>query len=84
MYLTHSLMVIDPYIKYGMPMSKLTEAFKYDLEVKGQQKKNYGPDTKTCQKPYKFDLEVKVLGCIWIMNVRDTLSHGDTPMCQIW
>ena len=39
---------------------------------------------KTCQKPYKFDLEVKVQGRIWIMNVRDTSSHGDTPMCKIW
>ena len=32
-------------------------------------KKYYGPDTKTCQKTYKFDLEVKVQGRIWIMNV---------------
>ena len=47
-------------------------------------KKRYGPDTKRCQKPYKFDLEVKVQGRMWIMNVRDTSSHGDTPMCQIW
>ena len=39
---------------------------------------------ETCQKPYKFDLEVKVKGRIWIMNVRYTSSHGDTPMCQIW
>ena len=42
-----------------------------------ENKKSYGPDTKTCQKPYKFDLEVKVQGPIWIMNVRDTSSHGD-------
>ena len=47
-------------------------------------KKSYGPDTKTCQKPYKFDLKVKVQRRIWIMNVRDTSSHSDTPMCQIW
>ena len=33
---------------------------------------------------YKFDLEVKVEGRILIMNVRDTLSYGDTLMCQIW
>ena len=59
MYTTHPLLVIDPCAKYGRPMSK--------------QKKSYGPDTKTCQKPYKFDLEVR----IWIMNVRDTSSHGD-------
>ena len=37
-------------------------------------KKSYEPDTKTCQKSYK----------IWIMNVRDRSSQGDTPMCQIW
>ena len=42
------------------------------------------PDTKTCQKLYKFDFEVKVQGCIWNMNVGDTSSHGDTPMCKIW
>ena len=23
-------------------------------------------------------------GSIWIINVGDTSSHGDTPMCQIW
>ena len=50
-----------------------------------QTKKNcYVSDTKTCKKPYKFDLKVKIQGPIWTMNVRDTSSHGDTPMCQIW
>ena len=49
-----------------------------------QIKNNYGPDTKTCQKPYKFDLDVKVQGHTWIMDIRDTSSHGDTPMCLIW
>ena len=43
-----------------------------------------GPDTKTCQKPYKFHLEVKVQGRIWIKIVRDTSSRDETPMCQIW
>ena len=42
-----------------------------------QIKKKYGLDI-TCH------LEVKVQGRIWIMNVRDTLSYGDTPICQIW
>ena len=61
---------------YGdTPMCKIWQA-----NVKP--KKSYGPDTKTRQKPYKFYLEVKVQGRIWIMNVRDTTSHGDTPMCQ--
>ena len=34
-------------------------------------------------KLYKFDLEVKDQRHIRIMNVRDTLSHSDTPMSQI-
>ena len=70
MYATHCLMVIHPCAKYGKPMSI--------------QKKSYGPDTKTCQKPYKFEFKVKVQGHIWIMNVLDTSSHGYTSMCQIW
>ena len=68
MYLKHLLMVIHPCAKYGKPMSN--------------KKNSYGPDTKKCQKPYKFDLEVKVQGRIWIMNVRDTSYHGDTLTCQ--
>ena len=51
---------------------------KYDY-VKGQ--KSLVLDTKQCHKPYKFEFEVKVQGHIWIMNVRDTSSHGDKPMC---
>ena len=39
--------------------------------------KSYGPDTKTCQKPNKFECEVKVQVCIWITNVRVTSSYGD-------
>ena len=35
-------------------------------------------------KAYKFDLEVKVQGRIRIMNVPDTSSRGDRPICQIW
>ena len=38
---------------------------------------------KTCQKPYKFDGEVKGQRPIGIMNVHNTSSHDDTPMCQI-
>ena len=34
-----------------------------DLEL-GKKVESYGQDKKTCQKPYKFDLEVKVQGCI--------------------
>ena len=36
---SHHLMVIHPCVKYGKPFLN--------------QKKSYGPDTKTCQKPYK-------------------------------
>ena len=45
--------------------------------------RSYRSDMKAWQKS-KFDLEIKVQGRIWIMNVRDTSSHRDTPMCQIW
>ena len=45
--------------------------------------KNTG-QTRRHVKNYKFDLEVKYQRCIRTMNVRDTLSHCDTPMCQIW
>ena len=59
----------------------LTCQTKYDY-VKGQ--KSLVLNTKQCHKPYKFDLEVKVQGCFRIMNVLDTSSHGDRPICQIW
>ena len=39
------IIMIDPFAKYGEPMSN--------------KKNSCGPDTKTCQKPYKFDLKVK-------------------------
>ena len=65
----HFLLVIDPCAKYRIPMSKQTE-----IQV------GYEHTTKT----YKFYLEVKGQRCIMIMNVRNTSSHGDKPMCQIW
>ena len=66
MYATHPLMVINACAKHGKSMSNIKEC--------------YGPDTKRCQKPCKFDLEVKCQHCIGIMNLRNTSSHGDTPM----
>ena len=48
---------------------------KYGKRI--SKKKVYGLDI-TCH------IEVKVQGRIWIMNVPDTSSYGDTPMCQIW
>ena len=59
----------------------LTCITKY-VDVKGQKRR--GLNTKSCHKPFKFDLEVKGQGHIRIMNVLDTFSHGDRPMCQIW
>ena len=59
----------------------LTCQTKYDY-VKGQ--KSLVLNTKSCHKPYKFDLEVKGQGRIRVMNVLDTSSHGDRPMCQLW
>ena len=38
----------------------------------------------SCHKPYKFDLEVKGQGHMRIMNVLDTSSLSDRPMCQIY
>ena len=54
---------------------------KYDF-VKGQ--KSWGLNTKPCHKLYKIDHEVKGQRRIRIMNVLDTSSHGDRPMCQVW
>ena len=50
----------------------------YDY-VNGQ--KSYGPNTKPCNKPDEFDLEVKDQRHIRIMNERDTSSRSDKPMC---
>ena len=65
MYTTLRLMVKHPCAKYGKPMSN--------------HKNMMGRTRKHVKKLYKFYLEVKVQGPIWIINVRDTSSHGDTP-----
>ena len=59
----------------------LTCQTKYDY-VKGE--KSWGLNTKPCHKPYKLNLQVKGQCRIRIMNVLNTSSHGDRPMCQIW
>ena len=71
MYLTHPLMVINLSAKFDKPISKLTEVTGHEVH-------------EDMTKAFKVDLGVKGQGRIWIMNVRDTSSHGDTPMCQIW
>ena len=41
--------------------------------------------TRRRLKPFKFKSWKDKSQCrIGIMNVPDILSHGDTPMCQIW
>ena len=66
----HRLMMIDPCAKHDMPIFKANG--------------NYGSDTKPCEKTYKFDLAGKGKDHIGFMNIRDTLSPGNTPMCQVW
>ena len=36
------------------------------------------------KNPFKCDLEIKDNCHTEFMNVHDTSSHGDTPMCQTW
>ena len=40
--------------------------------------------TQSCVKNYKSDLVVKGQCCVVIMNIRDTSSHGNRHMSQIW
>ena len=70
MYTTHRTMVIQSRPKQSMTMSK--------------DKKAEALNTKPCHKPYQFGLEVKGQCRTRIMDVLDTFSHGDRPMCQIW
>ena len=35
-------------------------------------------------KTYIFDLEVKGQGHTKVINMHDTSSHSDTPICYIW
>ena len=69
MYATHRTMVIHSHAKHIMTMSK--------------NKKSCDRNTESYHKPYKFDFEVKDQR-IRIMNVRNTSSRGDRPICQIW
>ena len=69
MYVTHYPMVKHSCARYGITVNR---------------QKSCGPNTKPCQKLYKFDLEFKGQHHIRIMNKRNTFSHGDKPMCYIW
>ena len=94
MYATHRLMVRHPNAKYGKPMSNQPPLHGWNIADTAlnsiqsinpnKPKKSYGPGTKTCPKPYKFDLKVKVQERILIMNVCNASSHDDTPMCRMW
>ena len=59
--------MIHTCVKYGMTMSE---------------DKRLWSEHEAMSKTY-FDLDVIGQGRIGIMNVRDTLSYGDTPMRQI-
>ena len=63
-------MVIDPCAKYGMPVSN--------------QKLVMGQTRKHMSKTPIIDLVVKGQCRFGIINVRDTSSHSDTPMYQVW
>ena len=71
MYVTHSNMVIHSCAKHSMT-------------TVSKRKKSCGLNTKSCHKSYKFDLEVKGQLHIKIMNVFETSSNGDIPMCHMW
>ena len=43
-----------------------------------EEENSCGSHTKPCQKPYKFDFEVKGKRSIRNMNVLDTFSHRQT------
>ena len=71
MYMSDLLIVIDPCAKYGKPM------FNQKLVMGRTQKHVKNPINLT------FTSKLKVVSACWIMNVRDTSSYGDTPMCHI-
>ena len=52
---------------------------KYSKPISKQKKKSFGR-TRRHVKPYEFDLEFKGQHRTGIMNVRNILTHGDTPM----
>ena len=70
-------MIVSNTSYYGDTLTCLTY---YDY-VKKQ--KSCDRNTESYHKPYKFDFEVKDQR-IRIMNVRNTSSRGDRPICQIW
>ena len=84
MYKTRPLIVIEPCANYGIPMSKQTGVTGRIQKHHQKKKKIDGSDMETRQKPFKFDPGVKSQRLIGIINLRDILSYGDTPMCQIW
>ena len=63
---TTCLMVIHPYTKISMPISK---------------SKDILPDSNSWGE-LNFDIEVKRQCHTEFMNLRDTTYHGDTPTCQ--
>ena len=97
MYATHPFIVIDLCAKYGMPLSKQTKlrvghkTCQKPINLTLRSKANvvlgsWIKATHHLMVIHKYgepmSKQKKVMGRI--MNVRNTSSHGDTPMCQIW
>ena len=99
LYTRHHTMVIYLSAKHNMTMSKDKKAvvqtqshvinpihltLRLKDVVSGSRMLAIHPLMKTCQIPFKIDLEIKGQRHIGIMNVCHTLSNCDTPMCHIW
>ena len=56
------------------------ETPKYSKPFQSKKKNQFRAGHEDLSKPYEFDLEFKGQHRIGIMNVRNILSHGDTPM----
>ena len=70
MYPTHRFMVIHSRAKHSITMSK--------------DKKAVAQTQSHVINPINLPLGSKGKLHIRIMNVGNTFSHGDRPMCQIW
>ena len=93
-------MVINTCAKFGMPMSKSKDELvhtkihvyniKFDVEAKDQ---GHTEVTNLCDTCTRYGMTVNKQKAMAQtqshekdieVNVPDTSSHGDGPMCQIW
>ena len=79
MYTTHCTMLIHSCAKHSITMSKDKKAV-----ARTQSGMPMPTQTEETTKTYKVDLKVKGQCWIGIMNVRNTSSHDDKRVCQIW